>query len=179
MRAAWLLTFIFLAGAAFGIISNPAALVPAAGIAGNNFTVFGEGIIGPAYGQHYAAVAGLAPSMFTPWFALTGQPIPTISGNPAQMVCYPNPFNPGLGQEVTIAYSLAQDREVRLMIFDLTGQLVATVTGSSANRGSDGLSRINWNGRSGFGELSDNGIYIVAITAGGNMINKAKVIVVR
>ena len=180
MRTAWLLPLVFfVSGTAFGLTSSPEALVPAAGFSGNNFAVVGEGLAGIIYGPNYIALTGLAPSVFTSWFALTGQPIPSISAGQTQVVCYPNPFNPGAGQEVTIAYSLAQDQEVRLMIFDLTGQLVGTVIGSSANRGSDGLCRIAWDGKSGFGETVENGIYIVAIAAGGNMITKGKVIVIK
>ena len=110
---------------------------------------------------------------------MEGQIVPSVPSGMGETVSYPNPFNPDKDQSVTIAYKYGTDAAVKAVIFDITGQLIQTLTGSSANRGVDGYSRMVWNGRSGFGETAENGVYLVNIISGGKTIAKSKLLVMR
>lgn len=72
---------------------------------------------------------------------------------------YPNPFNPA----TTIAFSIAGDSHVELVIFDVTGARVRTLV--------DELRRANnyrevWDGRSDKGSEVASGVYFYRLTAG-------------
>lgn len=66
----------------------------------------------------------------------------------------PNPFNP----ETTIRYRLAESVQVRLDIYDVTGQLVRSQVA--------GEHRALWNGRDNGGNEVSSGIYFYRLKAG-------------
>jgi len=72
---------------------------------------------------------------------------------------YPNPFNP----TTTISYLLAQDEEVTLSIWNLSGQLVRELVHEVQP---DGSYSATWDGRDGAGKLVANGVYLYQIRAG-------------
>jgi len=182
-KAPIIILMIFLAGAAFASISSPEGLVAASGLSESsgfdNFAVVGDNVAGLISDALYTSGVGLAAAIFTPLLPQAGQPVPTIPTSEGEVVSYPSPFNPDLNQSTTVSYKLSQDVEVKVLIYDITGQLIKTIITNSANRWSDGYSRISWDGKSGFGEAVDNGVYLVRIVSEGKIIGKTKVLVIR
>ncbi len=66
---------------------------------------------------------------------------------------YPNPFNPS----TTIRFGLPEASEVRLVIYNMTGQHVATVVSGRLNAG---VHTVQWNGRDGKGKAVASGTYL-------------------
>ena len=72
---------------------------------------------------------------------------------------YPNPFNPS----TTIRYSLANASEVRLVVYNVLGQVVRElVHGAQAA----GRHQVQWDGRDAFGREVATGMYISQLVAG-------------
>jgi len=72
---------------------------------------------------------------------------------------FPNPFNP----ETTIKYSLADDAQVQLRIYNLLGQVVRTLV---QERQVAGRYAMRWDGRDDRGLTVSSGVYFYQITAG-------------
>lgn len=72
---------------------------------------------------------------------------------------YPNPFNPS----VTIGYTLPEQTQVRLTIYDSLGRMVTVLENGMRDAGSH---EVVWNGRSNKGETLGSGIYLYRIEAG-------------
>ena len=83
---------------------------------------------------------------------------------------YPNPFNPG----TVIPYQVAVDGHVRLEVFNMLGQRVATlVDGEQAA----GAYRARWDARDASGHGVAAGVYIYRLIAGGAMATRQMVLV--
>jgi hypothetical protein len=81
---------------------------------------------------------------------------------------YPNPFHPG-ESPATIAYKLADDANVTLRIYTLSGVLVLrTQYAHGAPGGTIGLNEVTWDGRNGKNEYVASGGYIVVVEAEGH-----------
>lgn len=79
---------------------------------------------------------------------------------------YPNPFNP----ETTIEFALPRASHVTLVIYNLLGQRVTTLTDAFLPAG---VHRLRWNGKGSFGDRVSSGIYIYrAQTALGTLSRK-------
>jgi hypothetical protein len=89
---------------------------------------------------------------------------------------YPNPFNP----ETWIPYQLAKGSEVTIEIYNISGQLVRTMSLGYRDAGIyiTKQKAAYWDGRSNFGEPVSSGIYFYTIKA-GDFTNTRKLIVVR
>jgi len=72
---------------------------------------------------------------------------------------YPNPFNAG----TTIRYRLAEEAEVRLEVFNIAGQRVATPV---EDQQTVGPHVVRWDGRDNSGQRVSSGIYICRLTTG-------------
>ncbi len=72
---------------------------------------------------------------------------------------YPDPFNP----TTTIRYTLSEDAHVTLKVYNILGQLVATLVDENQLAG---YQRVVWNGRNDSGSGVASGLYIYRITAG-------------
>ena len=72
---------------------------------------------------------------------------------------YPDPFNPS----TTIRYALSEDAHVTLKIYNMLGQLVATLVDENQ---SAGYREVVWSGSNEFGQKVASGIYIYRMTAG-------------
>ena len=84
----------------------------------------------------------------------------TVPGDIALLPGFPNPFNSG----TILRVQLAGDADVRLWIFDSTGQRVRALhPGAHAA----GLHRIRWDGTDDSGHLVGNGVYFVQLLVGG------------
>ncbi|MCG3205570.1 MAG: hypothetical protein KCHDKBKB_02292 [Elusimicrobia bacterium] len=76
---------------------------------------------------------------------------------------FPNPFSPSNGG-TDIHYLLGADSDVRLVIYDLLGNLVKTIDVSQGSVGGKiGQNILHWDGRNGEGTSVANGGYIVQI----------------
>ena len=77
---------------------------------------------------------------------------------------YPNPFNP----ETWIPYHLAEDADVKLTIYNVSGEVVRDIdVGHQTAAKYDTRSKaIYWDGRNQFGEQVASGIYFYSLSAG-------------
>lgn len=80
----------------------------------------------------------------------------------AAVSVYPNPAS----EQVAIAYELAQEAEVSLGIYDLSGRLVATI---SQGRMPAGQHTAFWNGTDGSGLPASSGMYVFRLLASRSM----------
>ena len=72
---------------------------------------------------------------------------------------FPNPFNP----ITTLSYDIPKDSHVRLAIFDMLGNEVATLVSSNQKAG---FKSIQWNAKDSFGKSVSAGVYLYQIEAG-------------
>jgi flagellar hook assembly protein FlgD len=75
---------------------------------------------------------------------------------------FPNPFNP----ETWIAYQLAEDDEVTLTIYDMTGRVIRTIQVGykPAAVYETRETAIYWDGRNNSGESAASGVYFYTLT---------------
>jgi len=66
---------------------------------------------------------------------------------------YPNPFNP----ETTIQYGLPKSSQVKLIIYNLIGQRVATLIDKKQPAG---VYSVQWNGKDDLGRNVASGVYL-------------------
>ena len=78
---------------------------------------------------------------------------------------YPNPFNP----ITAIRYNLPTNSEVRLSIFNTTGQLVRTLVD---NTQSAGMHTVVWDGRDEMGQAVSSGVYLYRLQDGDRLLNR-------
>jgi len=78
---------------------------------------------------------------------------------------YPSPSS----GSVSFAYQLAAEAEVRLAIYDLRGRLVREVL---RVRQGPGSRRAQWDGRDRTGRLAGAGVYVAALTVGGERFER-------
>ena len=71
---------------------------------------------------------------------------------------YPNPFNPS----TTIAYSLPEKASVTIMVYDLLGREIKSL---SLNAQSAGYQRVVWNGTNNQGSTVSSGVYLYRVRA--------------
>lgn len=71
---------------------------------------------------------------------------------------YPNPFNPG----TTIQYTLAEECQVRIAIYNFAGQHIKTLLSSTRSAGNHDLV---WNGKDRYGTPVSAGVYFYKISA--------------
>ena len=88
---------------------------------------------------------------------------------------FPNPFNP----ETWIPYTLADDAEVRVRIYDVQGRLVRQldIGRQRAGRYLNRQTAAYWDGRNDSGELVSSGIYYYHLRTGGFDATRRMVIV--
>ncbi|MDA3885555.1 MAG: C10 family peptidase [Candidatus Delongbacteria bacterium] len=65
---------------------------------------------------------------------------------------YPNPFNP----ETTISFSILEEGNVKLVVFDRMGRNIKTLSEGFRKQGNH---KIMWNGKNDFGESVGSGVY--------------------
>ena len=77
---------------------------------------------------------------------------------------YPNPFNP----DTWIPFTLSEDRQVTISIYNIRGQLVRTLKLGSKTRGAylDKTQAAYWDGRNDSGEIIATGVYFYVLQAG-------------
>ena len=85
---------------------------------------------------------------------------------------YPNPFNPS----TTIQYSLKEPVDVRITIFNIMGQKVATLVDQKQAAGRYSLL---WNATDDYGRRVSSGIYFYRINAGDKFISTKKMMLLK
>lgn len=85
---------------------------------------------------------------------------------------YPNPFNP----ETTLRFQLGEAAYVQVQVYDLLGNLVATLTDG---RYPVGRYNLHWNGCDDRGRLSSTGIYFIHIKSSTGFTSTQKVVFLR
>ena len=91
---------------------------------------------------------------------------------------YPNPFKPAHGQSTTLRYTLSQDADITIMLYDITGKHIwrrSYVAGTSG--GAIGQNEISWNGYTDFSNRVGNGVYIYFITSGSKVLGNGQIAV--
>jgi len=84
---------------------------------------------------------------------------------------YPNPFNP----VTKIKYSIPENGNVSLVIYDLTGRKVVELVNDFQNAGNY---EADWDGRNEFGQSVTSGMYFYSITM-GNFTQTKKMLLLR
>jgi hypothetical protein len=103
--------------------------------------------------------------------------LPTLN----QVVNTPNPFNP-LAGSTAIAYQLAEDTTVSVLIFNTSHELLFKQDfAPGANGGRAGANSITWNGYNSFAEMAPNGVYFCQVVdkQTGKVLSKGKIAVSR
>jgi hypothetical protein len=78
---------------------------------------------------------------------------------------YPNPFN----TDTVIVFALPEDGHARLLLFDITGQQVASLVNCDLHAGRHTLI---WDGRNTAGQLVGTGLYFVQLETGSHRITR-------
>jgi flagellar hook assembly protein FlgD len=78
---------------------------------------------------------------------------------------YPNPFNP----ETKISFSLPQDQEIELTVYNLKGQKVRTI---NAGITSSGEQSVVWNGKDDDGKHVGSGLYFYKLRTKDKVLTK-------
>ncbi|MBW6516017.1 MAG: T9SS type A sorting domain-containing protein, partial [Candidatus Cloacimonetes bacterium] len=69
---------------------------------------------------------------------------------------YPNPFNP----ETRISFTLGKESEVKILIYNIRGQLVKSLL---ETRMQDGQHTVLWDGKDDLGRLVGSGLYFYTL----------------
>jgi len=75
-------------------------------------------------------------------------------------ISYPNPFS----EETTLQFYTGDDKEVRMEVYNIQGQLVNTLLDGV----NSGTTEVRWNGTNGAGQRMAEGLYFVALNVEGN-----------
>lgn len=78
---------------------------------------------------------------------------------------YPNPFNPS----TTIEYKIPEPGIVKILIYDIRGQLVKTVENNFKKAGNY---KLTWNSENEFGQKVSSGIYLLQAKFNSKMLLK-------
>lgn len=111
--------------------------------------------------------------------------ISALSTSVSELINFPNPFNPIADGETKLRYSLGEDSDVTLVIYDLLGNLVwkeEIPRGSGGAHASPPANVYPWRGRNGQGDIVANGGYIAQLiitNSRGTMKVKRKVAVLK
>ena len=89
---------------------------------------------------------------------------------------YPNPFNPGTGS-TKIVVDVPGPMDIGVYIYDITARLMYR----NVILGANGLTEIIWDGKSYYGQVVDNGVYLVRVIDehSKQMIAKGKLLVIK
>ncbi|MBS1517410.1 MAG: PQQ-dependent sugar dehydrogenase [Bacteroidetes bacterium] len=85
---------------------------------------------------------------------------------------YPNPFNP----ETSIKYSIPENTNVKLVIFDAGGKEIATLVNTKQLSGNY---NIRWNGKDAVGNNLPSGVYFYNLTAGNSFTQSRKMLLIK
>lgn len=81
------------------------------------------------------------------------------------MANYPNPFNPS----TTIDFSIQKGQNIRIVIYDILGQIIAELTNSHYSVGSYS---VTWNGLNQNGLAASSGVYIYSLISESGSVSQ-------
>ncbi len=124
-----------------------------------------------------AQFGSIDPKKYDHWDFGTSTPNPTsverigeiVPGSFSLAQNYPNPFNP----TTSIRYTLAQGSEVKLTVFNMLGQKVATLVNEQQVAGEY---LATWNGQNDAGLLVSSGVYVYKLEAAGGFVQTRKML---
>jgi hypothetical protein len=85
---------------------------------------------------------------------------------------FPNPFN----SSTVIHFSLPEDSEVELVVYNIAGQQVARL---AQGRREAGTYTVNWNGRDERGQELASGMYLYRLRTGREPVEARKLLLIR
>lgn len=88
-----------------------------------------------------------------------------VMGGPVQIVgvplTYPSPYSITKDRIVTIQYTLSCDANIDIYLIDPTGKRIKKILCNAGTEGgSAGINKVTWDGRTDFGYLAGNAIYV-------------------
>lgn len=92
------------------------------------------------------------------------------------MMAYPNPFNPNdKANPLTMLFSAATGEAVDIYIFDTNARIIYQSRDHQllADR------KAYWDGETSYGEVVDNGLYLIRIVKDGRLVAKGKILVIK
>ncbi|MFH1386819.1 MAG: right-handed parallel beta-helix repeat-containing protein [bacterium] len=95
-------------------------------------------------------------------------------------VAIPNPFDPST-ENTKLTYWLDAAATTTIYIFDLTGNLIwqKRFSPTDPEGGHTNYNQVEWNGRSSYGQIVNNGLYLFTIVADGKKIGSGKIAVLK
>lgn len=98
---------------------------------------------------------------------------------------YPNPFKPKHSQSTKIAYTLSDDSDITLSIYDINGKPVKRLSSQAGAEdstgvglgGKKGYNEVTWDGVSDFGDTVGNGVYLYLVRFNGKTIGRGQLAV--
>lgn len=97
-----------------------------------------------------------------PSFNFTPTNLETVETLPTEFAVkqnYPNPFNP----TTTIEFSIPNNSNVKVSIYNLIGQEIRTLVNSEMEAGTY---KVTWNGENNFGKKVNSGVYLYRVVSG-------------
>ena len=106
--------------------------------------------------------------------------VPFDQAKAAQFIFGPNPYDPVKDGAAYFWYWLTTQKNTTLYLLDLSGNLVFKrdfLLGENGARG--GLNTVQWDGKNGFNEYLQNGIYLYQLAQDGALLSRGKIIILR
>ncbi|MFA4966893.1 MAG: right-handed parallel beta-helix repeat-containing protein [Candidatus Margulisiibacteriota bacterium] len=92
----------------------------------------------------------------------------------------PNPYSPLSGKDAIIWYWLNEEKETTAFIFNMQGELIfKKISIAGQPGGNAGINSVSWNGRNSFGEILENGVYLLKIAQGSKVLYNGKIIILK
>jgi hypothetical protein len=94
----------------------------------------------------------------------------TVAGGPLRLLdnplTYPSPFRPESDREVTLQYTLSDNADIDIFIFNIAGEVVKKITARAGDEGGLGqLNKLKWDGKTDTGITASSGVYVGNIVA--------------
>lgn len=93
---------------------------------------------------------------------------------------FPSPFKPAAGVPLTLQYTLTESADIDIYIFGSSIQIIKKLSAYKGEEGGKaGLNKITWDGRTDFGTIISNGIYLGTIVnrEDQKVLGKVKIVV--
>jgi hypothetical protein len=97
---------------------------------------------------------------------------PAVPGVYSLSANYPNPFNPS----TKIDFSIPKDGNIKINIFNINGQLVATLVDNFVMQGNY---TVTWDGRTSDGAMAASGVYFYQLRAPNNTVITKKMSLIK
>ena len=90
----------------------------------------------------------------------------------------PNPYNPHVDPKHVFHYMLSANANTKITLFDMTGKLLWAKSFRAGDNGArQGDNKVDWNGRTSFGDYPANGVYLYQVISAGKLLGRGKIII--